>query len=232
MLTFNCFRDFEDGTTISALGYDIVLRRRSAGSLHLTSGHLIACDPLTALETEPFAQVLPRGVHPVSLFVAELRDELRIAYAMVRVGEGEPVRWEVAEVPAEQNVHPLIARLEQEDGGFAVDSTVACFMDIDAATSLIDYNQIVLPEENEFEKVLVAGLRKRRKRGYGWTAVDLKADLKIPCEDGRNLVAFDAGYGRGVYTTYFGRDTDDEIVAAVIDFQVLDFRFPSFAFRR
>ncbi|MBA2663437.1 MAG: DUF4241 domain-containing protein [Bradymonadaceae bacterium] len=223
---FNCYRDFEDGTTISALGYDIVLRRRSIGSLQLTSGHLIACDPLSSLETEPFSQAFTPGSYPVSLLVAELRDEERAAYAAIRLGNGEAIRWEVACVQGDGGV------LESfEELGYQVESSTGCFMDADTALTLIDYNQIVMPEDNEFDRLVRSQLRKRRKRGPGAATIELGRDLKLPYDDGRNLVVFDAGYGRGVYTTYIGHNENDQIVSVVTDFQVLDFRFPSFSFR-
>lgn len=226
---FNYFRDFEDGAAISALGYDIIVRRRSIGTLSLTSGKLVACDPLTSLDTEAFFQRFEPGNYQVYMFIAELRDEERAAYVMIRLAPGNAVRWEIA------NVHEVLDErqglLNPPEEGYSVDSSIGSFMDADTALALIDYKQIVMPEENELERQVRAQVRKRRKRGPGWASIALGHDLKLPYPDERNLVAFDTGYGPGVYPTYIGRDADDQIVSVVTDFQVLDFRFPSFSFR-
>src|SRR5690606_4134146 len=154
---FNYFRDFEDGATISALGYDIIIRRRSIGTLLLTSGKLVACDPLTSLDSEAFFQKFEPGSYPVHMFIAELRDEERAAYAMIKITDGEAVRWEVANVQApEEGARGL---LEPDEEGYSVDSSIGCFMDADTASALIDYKQIVMPEEDELEKVVRAPVR-------------------------------------------------------------------------
>lgn len=226
---FNYFRDFEDGAAISALGYDIIVRRRSIGSLLLTSGKLVACDPLTSLDTEAFTQRFEPGSYPVYVFVAELRDEERAAYAMIRIAPGEAVRWEVGNVQEPSDERRSL--LDSPEEGYSVDSSIGSFMDADTALALIDYKQIVMPEENELERQVRAQVRKRRKRGPGWASIELGSDLKLPYHDQRNLIVFDTGYGPGVYPTYIGRDADDQIVSVVTDFHVLDFRFPSFSFR-
>ncbi len=227
---FNYFRDFEDGATISALGYDIIIRRRSIGTLLLTSGKLVACDPLTSLDSESFFQRFAPGNYPVHMFIAELRDEERAAYAMIKITDGEAVRWEIANVhEPEEGVRGLLGKDEEE--GYSVDSSIGCFMDADTALTLIDYKQIVMPEEDELEKVVRAQVRKRRKRGPGYAAIELGRDLNLAYNGSQNLVAFDTGYGPGVYPTYIGRDADNQIVSVVTDFLVLDFRFPSFSFR-
>ncbi|MFU8804793.1 MAG: DUF4241 domain-containing protein [Bradymonadaceae bacterium] len=228
-MNFSYFRDFEDGATIGALGYEIVIRRRSVGQLSLPSGSLIACDPLMSLETEPFSVHLSPGTYTVSLIMAELRDETRVAYAMLRLGPGEPLRWETAVVaPVDHKINVLDAI---DDVGYSVDSSIGCFMDAETATALLDYQQIVMPEDNDLERLIGSRIRKRRRGGCGSAIVDLKRDLKMPNEDGRNLIAFETGYGRGVYTTYVGFDEEDEIVSVVTDFEVLDLRFPSFRLR-
>lgn len=226
---FSCFRDFEDGAIIGALGYEIVLKRRSLGSLYLPSGSLIACDPLTSLDTEPFSVSLTPGEYPVSLIMAELRDEVRVAYATIKLGPKESLRWEKALVGAVDK--PSIFD-EIDECGYSVDSSIGCFTDADTAAALLDYHQFVLAEDNDFQKILHSRVRRRRRAGVGAALIDLKRDLKVPVDDSRNLIAFETGYGRGVYSTYLGRDEDNQIVSIVTDFEVLDLRFPSFPFRK
>lgn len=224
-MRFQRFRDFDDGETVTGLGYDIVIRRRNVGELNMPTGELIACDPLNGLETEPFETLVAPGSHPVVLFAAELRDEVRIAYAMIVVGNGEPVRWDLAKLPDEETIlgdpHATV--------GYPVDSSLGSFMDAATAKALMDYSHSVMPDDDDFRRSLRGRVRRRLKRGYGWANVNLKHDAKLPETTGRlNVVAFDAGYGPGLYSTYFGWNEKDELTRIVTDFDVLDFEFHRF----
>lgn len=218
------FRDFRDGETVAALGYDIVIRRRKIGDLAMTSGSLVACDPLAFLETEPFEQRIPRGQYPVVLLIATLRDESAIAYAIVEVGDREPVTWEEATVLGED----ASVFGDGSDRGYPVDSSVACFMDGDTASALLDYTHAVRTEDDEFRRSLLSQLKRRQKKGYSWAEVGLRRDVKMAGANGHNVLAFEAGYGPGLYTTWLGFDEDRELTRVVTDFEVLDLRFNTF----
>lgn len=221
------FRRFDDGDTVTALGYDIVIRRRSAGRLELPTGELIACDPLKYLETEPFDVDIPPGDYPVILIVAELRDDDRIAYATLEVSDHEAVRWRRASLQEDEQ-----SNLLHLDAGFPVDSSVAGFLDAQTASVLMDYTHVVLPDDDEFTRSLHNKLNRHSKRGYAWANVHLKRDVKIAGADRLNLVAFEAGYGTGLYETWVGYDDEDQVCKVVTDFQVLDLRFNTFRFRQ
>ena len=218
------FRDFEHGETVSELGYDIVILRRNLGLLHMPTGELVACDPLNGIETSPFETTLEAGDYPVVLFVAELRDETVPAYAMLQIKESDPIRWERASIDEEDD-DPL----GSDDEGYPVDSSLGCFMDGATAKALMDYSHSVMPEDNEFRRALRGRVRRRLEHGCGWANLDLKTEANVPqVPDGFNVVAFDAGYGPGIYSTYMGRDADDELTRIVTDFEVLEFRFNTF----
>lgn len=225
---FRAFREFDDGEIIGGVGYDIVVHRRSVGELVLPTGKLIACDPLLTLDSEPFEIDLDPGSYPVSLIIPEMRDERLVAYAIIAIRATDVCRWEIATLPPHDDqafADPL------EDNGYSVDSNVGAFLDRESARALINYHQLVMPEDNDFERHLWGRIKRRRQQGAGWASIDLRADLQMPFGDGRNLVVFDAGYGDGHYSTYIGYDADDEVAQIVTDFEVLDFRFPSFAMR-
>lgn len=224
-MRFQSFREFDDGEIIGGHGFDIVLHRRSLGDLVLPTGNLIACDPLQALDTEPFTIQLEPGPYGVHLIIAELRDEKRSAYAVVTVKPTESLRWEVATLPPPPN-QTIFER--HEEVGYSVDSTLGAFLDSETAGDILNYHQLVMPEDNDFERHIWGRIKKRRRHGVGWATIDLRRDLMLPAEDGRNLLVFDAGYGDGYYTTYLGFDEDDELSSIVTDFEVLDMRFPSF----
>lgn len=223
------FRDFEDGETVPDMGYDVVIQRRYLGDLHMPTGSLVACDPMDGLETEPFEVSVDPGEYPAVLYAAELRDETLCAYATLQVGQKEPVRWELATVQDEE-LDPL-----SRDGnpGYPVDSSLGSFMDARAAKVLMDYTHSVMPDDDDYRRALRGQVRRRwQKKGYAWANVDLACDAKISQVDpGLNIVAFDAGYGPGTYSTYLGWDNDDNLTRVVTDFEVLEFRFNSFRFR-
>lgn len=222
---FRAFREFEDGEMIDGVGYDIIVHRRSIGDLVLPSGRLIACDPLMALDTEPFDLELSPGTYPVHLIIPEMRDERVAAYAVINVRSTEVHRWEVAPLPP----RPDTGLLDRPDEhGYSVDSAVGAFLDAESASALLNYHQLVMPEDNDYERHLWGRIHRRRQKGAGWASIDLRSDLQLPFGDGRNLLAFDTGFGDGYYTTYAGFDADDELTSIVTDFEVLDFRFPSF----
>lgn len=222
---FRAYREFEDGEIIDGVGYDIIVHRRSIGELVLPSGQLVTCDPLMALDSEPFDINLGPGRYPVHLIIPEMRDERQIAYAVITVTHTAVRRWQVAPLPPQQETGLLQL---QEENGYSVDNGIGAFLDKDTASALLNYHQLMMPEDNDFERHLWGRIHRRRTRGAGWAIIDLRRDLQLPFGDGRNLVAFDAGVGNGYYTTYLGFDGDDNIASIVTDFEVLDLRFPSF----
>lgn len=224
------FRDFEDGETVPKMGYDVVIRRRHLGHLQMPTGSLVACDPIDALETEPFAADIEPGAYPVVMYAAELRDETLCAYTSLQVDDAQPIRWEVATVEDEE-LDPL-----DPDGnpGYPVESSLGSFMDARAAKVLMDYSHSLMPDDDDDYRRALRGRVHRRLESsdYAWANIDLACDAKVPQVDpGLNVIAFDSGYGPGIYTTYLGKDEDDNLTRVVTDFEVLEFSFNSFRFR-
>lgn len=217
------FRRFEDGDLVTALGFDIVIRRRSAGHLLVPSGELVACDPLTYLDTEPFALQLTPGSYPVLLFGAELRDDTRLAYVMVEVSDEETVRWERARV--QSDAHPSL--LDGPDAGFPVESDVACFLDAHTAGVLLNYTQSLM-EEDELERAARGAMSRQQKQGLRWANLNLRRHLDIATAEDMNLVLFEPGNGSGLFETWIGLDRDDQITHIVTDCGVLKLHFKSF----
>jgi hypothetical protein len=217
------FRRFDDGDTVTALGYDIVIRRRNAGILELPSGEIVACDPLTFLETEPFDIAIKPGRYPVLLFVAELRDDSRLAYAMLELSSARTVRWQRARVQGDEDR----TLLDAPDAGYPVDSSVGCFMDAHTAGVLMNYTHSVL-DEDEFPRALHGALNRQHKQGCSWANLSLRRNLGIACAQDLNIVAFETGFGPGLYDTWIGLDEDGEVTRLVTDFRVLDLHFHTF----
>jgi len=212
------YRELEDGATLAALGYDILIKRRSAGQIHLPTGQVVACDPLTHPETEPFDFEVPPGTYPVRLCIADMRDEIVVAYAIIEIAPEPASRWKIATVPSEDT-----SLWSRDEYGFTGVSSLGGFMDAQTAARLIEYNALVGPDEdNEVERSMESTIRRAQKRDHAW------ANIEHLCLGDGNLIVCSSGYGEGCFRTYVGRNDAGEITRIVTDFQVLDLRFPSF----
>ncbi len=227
-MKFRAFRQFEDGEMIDGLGYDIVVHRRSIGELALPSGKLVVCDAVHGLSADPLNLDIEPGHYPVHAIIAEMRDEKLIAYVSLSLGLEEARRWETATLPESSESTPWERR--REEPGFQVDSALAAVVDADTAASIMSYQQVVMPDDDDYERHLWGRVHRRRAQSVGWANIKLRADLQLPARASANLLAFDAGYGQGYYKSYAGYDAEGELASLVIDFEVLDFRFPTFAF--
>ncbi|MEM1349147.1 MAG: DUF4241 domain-containing protein [Myxococcota bacterium] len=205
------FRDFSDGELVSAVGYDIVVRRRSMGKLVLPTGKLVACDPLEHPGTEPFDLEVDPGAYPVRLYIAELRDDKRVAYASIECAPTSPSRWSHA-------------TCFDEHHGYSVISSLGAFMDAQTATRNIEYTEITLYDEDEIDREMHAQFQRNRKRNLGYVSGNIAHEA---LGEG-NLIVFSSGHGEGLYTTYVGRDSSGRICRVVTDFEVLDLLFPTF----
>ncbi len=160
------------------------------GELHVTTGELVACDPLVNPERAPFERAVPFGDYPV---LVSLLDDGRIAFAMVRTAQRKAVRWEYA-------------------GMYAVDSATGCFADAEATQLVLDR----LYEDEEYANDLIRlAISHHRDNKHGVEETP-NADSEA------NLIMFLTGYGDGCYDCYWGLGDDDEVVALVTDFKMVD----------
>lgn len=111
------WRSFQDGVKYRLDGSDriVTMRSEDAGSIRLSSGRIVASDPLLDPWRRPFSISVPPGSYSVHL---ALGDEA-VALVMVLFMQGEPIRW--------KNAKPQ---------SFSVDSATACLMDHDVARLL------------------------------------------------------------------------------------------------
>ncbi len=218
-MLLNPFDPERSSEPLQAAGYEITLRTVSVGDLELPSGRLVAFDPLVAPETEPFEHEVEPGTYPVELVIAEMRDEARLAYAVIRFADHMATRWQVAWVDGEEDE----VEVGEGPGGFHVESSIVCLADERAAGRIIDIENI--DGEEEFERLIRHALRRGLRGGspYGHAVVEL------PVTDSGNLPTFEAD--PGIYTSHWGFDSSGELSMFVVDFGVLDFRFTPFGLR-
>lgn len=202
MNTVHLWQALKDGTQIedASLG-TITLHQRNLGELVVSTGQVVACDPLVYPDTKPFQVTLPPGRYPVFASVASFtrNNDRRIAYALLQLGTQQPVRWGLARLSG-QDINSL---QEGQFFGYMVDAGIACFMDIDAA----------------------AGLQRRfdANRGYMESLIEdflSHEDLNVALNPftGANAIMFASGWGDGFYASYWGYDAGDNTVCLVTDF--------------
>jgi hypothetical protein len=185
---------------------EMTLRHHLVGDLILPSGQLVACDPFMVPDRPPFKLSIPCGKFPITLSIAHIKTDQRVAFATLRLTQTVPTSWEMLTVGDQE-----ISTLEEgELFGYGVDSGTGCFMDISTCRALAER----MAKQQDFYETLTAEMDKTYRNTWSWL------DTKL---DEGNLVAFSSGYGDGVYATYAGRDHDGHVSVVVTDFGVLPF---------
>lgn len=165
----------------------------SLGDLHVTSGEVVACDPLVNPDRQPLDETVAPGVYPV---LVSLLDFGRVAFAMVRFADRPAVRWEYADT-------------------YPVDAGMGCFMDADAARLMLAR---IDDEGQDYSEDLI-NLFYHGEDDYGLD--------HTPSDDSdANVILFSSGWGDGGYSSYWGFDANDQIVALVTDFDMVDHEDP------
>lgn len=203
-------RLFEDGRRAESVFGPVTLRLQEAGLLRLTTGRIVACDPVVAEGTPAYTVAVPAGSYPAVLSVAHFEDgDQRVAGVMLRLGSEKPVGWEMALLPGED-----AAELgEGEVFGYGVDSSAGCLMDEEAARVLVERAE----SEDDFFGLVAGEMEKTYVDTWSW------ANFVLDPAGGLNVVTFSAGFGDGLYASYFGRDARGEVCRLVTDFALFDF---------
>ena len=175
------------------------------GQLRLPSGKIVAADGFIMFGAEPFTRSVKPGTYPVSVAVARLGDDQRIAFAQVRFSDRRIAKWEMALTPG-QDPSKLKA---DEIYCYGVDSGTGSFADPGAQEVLgaKDARNLVDEATEEMKKVY--------EPTRDWVVIDTPKG---------SAALFSSGWGDGAYASYFGLDDQGEPVALVTDFQVIDWR--------
>ncbi|PFW91645.1 cytoplasmic protein [Bacillus pseudomycoides] len=187
-----------------------VLRPEVLDYLKVTSGKIIACDPLI-FNKNSFEQTIQPGTYPIVAWLNE--EDGVIACAELKVSEAKVTEWKMAIKPG-QNVSEL---KEGYIFGYPVDTGLGCFADVEAIDKL-----------EEIENRLQQELGEEFISLYDDLIDDVLAEHDdewgncVVCEEtGSNIIMFRSGYGDGFYPSYWGFDENGKIVSLVTDFQVL-----------
>ncbi|RFB87817.1 hypothetical protein B5K08_21250 [Rhizobium leguminosarum bv. trifolii] len=194
---------------------DAELSARSIGVIHmgnveLTSGRIVAADPLAQPDRPALARTVAPGDYPVTLYKAFGR----IAAAGMRFAEGKPDHWELAVLPGQD-----VATLKDgEVFGYPVDAGLGCYMDADTLDLIGEREaqaQAQKPDAdiNYYDDVLAADL-DANKGAYA---------LHRPVAGKRgNVAAFWSGWGDGFYPVFWGLDKDGRALVLLTDFSVVE----------
>ncbi len=197
---------FLDDAALAAL----TLKRAQAGSLPVTSGRIVACDPLVQPDAAPMVDhVVPQGQYPVELIQHGGRPALAVLCLQPREHlQAESLHWQMACRPGQD-----IASLEQDElVGYPVNAGVGCFMDADTQAALRSRNAQLEAEDRPWGDDLIGepdlddGLLYRPLGNASPAA----------------LIAFSSGWGDGVYPSYWALDVAGMPVALVTDFLTIE----------
>ncbi|MBB6372501.1 DUF4241 domain-containing protein [Chryseobacterium shigense] len=188
-----------------------LLESFEVGKLYLSSGKLVACDPLITNDMLPFSTEFPKG--NFSVLLHKERESNCVAYAEVIFSNTAIAEWKMA-VTEGQDVKDLA---EEEVFGYPVESGMGCLMDADTQNSL-----------NELEKRLYhskgvdfMGIYEEFFHDYFFDekgAIDQYAFLKPAGDHPGTIFAFETGYGEGFYASYIAYDKDHKPVKIITEF--------------
>jgi hypothetical protein len=179
------------------------------GLLEVPTGEIVAADPLVTPDRPPFVRKVAPGRYPVVLY----RAQGRVALAMLRLGPGVPVRWELATISGQD----AATLKDDEIFGYPVDAGTGCFMDKTAYPLMLEREkrEIAAGAANfNYYDVLARDYPGER---------DGEFVLHVPLpESPLNVAVFSSGWGDGFYASFWGLDASGEPLVLMTDFGVLE----------
>jgi hypothetical protein len=177
------------------------------GTIKISSGHIIACDPMHIDEYgKPFTQVFPTGEFPVQLSIVNFGTKEEIAFARIKFSDAPVERWELALLKGQG---PLPVGSE-DIHGYGVDAGVGVFID-SAANELLDFDAV----SHNSDGLLYQEMDKNYRNDWRYAIYSFK---------GHNLAAFTSGEGDGYYATYIGFDTRGNPCRLLTDFGLVNWK--------
>ena len=193
--------------------FEIAFNIITPAPLRISSGAIVACDPLVEIERKAFTQAVPNGAHRVRLAFADARDRgKRLAFARVDFSQMPVVTWKMALVPG-QNIKSL---KKGEVFGYPVDAGTGSFLD-PAVGQFLSRERIAQQDKDTAsdsvsEAWITDGETEGKKSGVSFL-------LNVETGQG-NAVMFTSGWGDGFYTSWFGYDAEGRPAALVTDFNL------------
>ena len=192
------------------------------GEISLPSGKIIVNDPLgqyLALDNNPYFIETPKGKFPMQASIISYEDdgdeENLISCVKIAFTNEKPVRYE----EALKGIESIEDLNEGEFFGFASESGLATIVDAeakDAFVKLID--EVEAKDENLYDDYFAPFFAENVKNNPKYQSEDGDwINWNIPNTE-YNVPIFQAGFGEGVYPSYFGYNQAGEVVAFYIQF--------------
>ncbi len=158
---------FVKGTKVAQFGTEITFDKIAVGNLKVSSGQIIATDPVMLNDAIAFNENFPVGEFPVELAMADINanKDRRVAFARVKFSDKPIRKWEFALLPGQTPI-PLKSK---EIYGYGVDAGLGLFVDQaakDSLNKLLDKNWDNMFSE-KFEHYLNYRFQKKSSFFYG-----------------------------------------------------------------
>ncbi|MEW5824632.1 MAG: DUF4241 domain-containing protein [Pseudomonadota bacterium] len=188
------------------------LARTPIGTLIVTSGAVVACDPIVQPERPPFERRVAPGRYAVEYLQDASKPALLVLWLRER-SQLDPatLTWEMAILPGMDPAELA----DDEYYGYPVDAGWGCLMDADAARAMAERAARAEAEDPDFDNYYQAFLEGQ--------AGECSAFEHCPGEPGTaNVLLCESGWGDGNYPSYWALDPQGEPVALVTDFMVIE----------
>lgn len=188
------------------------LETYEVGNIHISSGKIVASDPLISPDQSAFTQDFPKGDFPV--LVHKERESNCIAYSEIVFDKDQIAEtWSLA-LSDNQKIQDL---KNGEIYGFLVESGMGSLMDKNAQVSLNALEQELFHKKGaDFMGIYEEFFHSHFFDEKG--AIDQFAILKPYGSKPENIVAFETGYGEGFYASYIGYSKDNQPVKLISEF--------------
>jgi hypothetical protein len=176
----------------------VPLTWHTLGSLAITSGRVLTCDPLILTDNDvaPLPFALEAGRYPVYAATAPIRGwGERVALMVVLLRDQEVDRWQEWDAATR----------------YAVDSGIACIVDVDAARKVIENGQV----DEEYGVNMLTMMREQSPSGRWMSAV-------LDPATGANMIAVRPGLGDNTYATRAGYGAHQEVACLLMDYHIID----------
>lgn len=195
-------KDFVENTLIESF---------DAGKINITTGKIVACDPVITNDMKPFNTKFPEGEFPV--LVHKERESNCIAYVEIIFSDEIVQEWKLATTD-DQNISELKG---EEIFGYPGESGMGCFMDLETQDSVNHLEQTLFERKgDDFMGIYEEFFHQHFFDDNG--AIDQFALMKPHDEKLGTIFAFETGYGEGFYASYIGLGKDKKPLKLITEF--------------
>ena len=188
-------------------------KKKTIGTLHISTGKIVACDPLVEPDAPAFERTTPTGDFVVETYLSKYDEN---GLACLRFSSNTVVRWEMATVTGQD----LTTLQDNQIFGYGVDAGLGCFMDLEGAEAMLEHEEELIAEfGSEYTSYYDYGIGKVMLETGEYESVNFKPYADNP----HNIIIFSSGCGDGFYGAYWGFDANGQLVCLVTDFSVLGY---------